>query len=68
MPSISNLFSNDPTYTVYDSQDGSTYRSGLTREEAEAQLEDFNRGRVRLDRYEVVTDAEFAQMLATASE
>lgn len=53
------------TYTVYDTQDGATRRSGLTLAEARDQHEDWSgdeySGR---DRYWIVSDADGAYLLA----
>ena len=46
------------TYTVYDSEDSSWYRSGLSLQEATELSDDRDNGG-RYDRHMIVTDADF---------
>jgi NADH dehydrogenase len=43
-------------------------RSGLTLKEAKEQLDDFEKGRVRLGRYAIITDAEFKRQQSSLAE
>lgn len=52
------------TYTVYDTQDSSWRRDGLTEAEARELLAERNRENSRHgDRYAMLADAEFAAMV-----
>ncbi|MCA3083087.1 MAG: hypothetical protein ING69_10585 [Rhodocyclaceae bacterium] len=50
------------TFTVYDSQDEDVFRDGLTRDEAQIECDDRNRGSRGGDHYRIVSDEDFQLM------